>query len=94
MEDEMAVYMVERNLAGIAMDDLAGAQKAAVAKAQEFAEGGTPVRYIRSVFTPESGRCLCMFEAEKAADVADLNREAQLPFETVTEVLDLPPAAV
>ena len=30
----MSVYMVERNLKGISMEDLAGAQKAAIATAE------------------------------------------------------------
>ena len=89
----MTVYMVERNLKGISMEDLAGAQKAAISKAEEFSSRGMPARYLRSVFTPEDGRCLCLFEAENASDVEALNREAQLPFERVTEALDLTPAA-
>ena len=89
----MTVYMVERNLKGITMEDLAGAQKLAIAKADEFRRRGTAARYIRSVFTPEDGRCMCLFEAESAADVEALNREAELPFEKVVEALDLTPAA-
>lgn len=89
----MTVYMVERNLKGIAMEDLAGAQKAAISKAAEFSDRGKPTRYLRSTFVPEDGRCLCLFEAENADDVEALNREAQLPFERVTEALDLSPAA-
>ncbi len=89
----MTVYMVERNLKGIAMEDLAGAQKAAISKAEEFSSRGKPARYLRSVFTPEDGRCLCLFEAENADDVEALNREANLPFERVIEALDLQPAA-
>jgi hypothetical protein len=93
MEESMTVFMVERNLKGISMEDLAGAQKAAISKAEEFSGRGTPARYIRSVFTPGDGRCMCLFEAENAGDVEALNREAQLPFDRVTEALDLAPAA-
>jgi len=89
----MTVYMVERNLKGISMEDLAGAQKAAISKAEEFSGRGTPARYLRSVFTPEDGRCMCLFEAANANDVEAINREANLPFDRVTEALDLTPAA-
>jgi hypothetical protein len=89
----MTVYMVERNLKGIAMENLAEAQKAAISKAEEFSGRGKPARYLRSVFAPGDGRCLCLFEAENAGDVEALNREAQLPFDRVTEALDLTPAA-
>ena len=68
----MTVYMVERNLKGIAMDDLAGAQKLAIATAQDMTREGTPVRYIRSTFAPEDGRCMCLFEAGSAGDVQRL----------------------
>jgi hypothetical protein len=44
----MTVYMVERNLKGIAMSDLVAAQRAAISTASAYAANGTPIRYIRS----------------------------------------------
>ena len=88
----MTVYMVERDLKGISMDDLAGAQKAAIAKAAEMRAGGTDMRYIRSTFAPEDGRCMCLFEARSAGDVRRLNDEAGLPYRNVVEAMDLTPA--
>lgn len=87
----MSVYMVERSLKGISMEDLAGAQNAAIAKAGEMTAAGTSVKYIRSTFAPEDGRCLCLFEADSDADVKRLNDEAGLPYHTVVEALDLTP---
>lgn len=87
----MTVYMVERNLKGISMDDLAGAQKAAMETAHEMSAGGDAIRYIRSTFAPEDGRCLCLFEGVSAEQVCRLNRKAGLPFERVVEALDLTP---
>jgi len=87
----MTVYMVERNLKGIAMSDLAGAQKLAIATAQEMTREGTPVRYIRSTFAPEDGRCMCLFEAGSAGEVKALNDRAKLPYSHVVEALDLTP---
>jgi Nickel responsive protein SCO4226-like len=87
----MTVYMVERNLKGIAMGDLAAAQKAAIKTAQDYTAGGTPVRYIRSVFTPADGCCMCLFEANSAEDVKRLNDDAKLPYSQVVEALDLTP---
>ena len=76
----MTVYMVERDLKEIAMEDLAGAQKAASAKAAEMRDGGTDIRYIRSTFAPGDGRCMCLFEAGSEADVKRLNDDAGLPY--------------
>ena len=52
----MSVYMVERNLKGISMEDLAGAQEAAIATAAAMSQEGEPISYIRSTFAPEDGR--------------------------------------
>lgn len=87
----MTVYMVERNLKDIAMDDLAAAQKLAIQTSREYSAKGTPMRYIRSTFAPEDGRCMCLFEAGNAEDVKRLNDEAKLPYLNVVEALDLTP---
>ncbi len=87
----MTVYMVERSLKGISMDDLGGAQKAAIGKAEEMTAAGTDVRYIRSTFAPDDGRCMCLFEAPSEADVKRLNDEAGLPYDRIVEALDLTP---
>ncbi len=87
----MAVFMVERDLKGIGMDDLAGAQKAAIAKADELSGAGTPVRYIRTTFAPEDGRCMCLFEAAAGDDVKRLNDEAGLPYHRIVPAMDLTP---
>jgi hypothetical protein len=87
----MSVYMVERDLKGIAMNDLAAAQRLAIKTANEYSAKGTPVRYIRSTFAPEDGRCMCLFEAGNAEDVKRVNDEAKLPYWRVVEALDLTP---
>lgn len=87
----MTVYMVERNLKGIAMSDLAAAQRLAISTAQSYAANGTPMRYIRSTFAPEDGCCMCLFEARSASDVKRLNDEAKLPYSRIVEALDLTP---
>ena len=87
----MAVYMVERDLKGISMKDLAGAQKAAIGKATEMTSSGTQVRYIRSTFTPDDGRCMCLFEAGSDTDVKRLNDEVGLPYSRIVPALDLTP---
>ena len=87
----MTTYMVERSLKGISMDDLGGAQKAAIGKASEMRSAGTEISYIRSTFAPDDGRCMCLFEAGSEADVRRLNDEANIPYDRVVEALDLTP---
>lgn len=87
----MGVFMVERNLKGISMEALAAAQQAAIAQGRKMTAEGTPIRYIRSTFTPADGSCMCLFDASDAADVTRLNNEARLPYYRVVEALDLTP---
>jgi hypothetical protein len=87
----MTVYMVERSLKGIPMSDLAKAQQGAIATSQQFTADGTPVRYIRSTFVPETGACMCLFEAPGADAVKRVNEQAKIPFDRITEALDLTP---
>ena len=87
----MSVFMVERDLKGIAMEDLAAAQKAAIGKAEEMRRQGSDVRYIRTTFAPDDGRCMCLFEAGSEAEVKRLNDEAGLPYSRVVTAMDLTP---
>ena len=87
----MSVYMVERSLKGIAMNDLAAAQKAAIATSKDCSAEGTLVRYIRSTFVPDSGACMCLFEANSADAVKQVNDKAGLPYNRIVEAMDLTP---
>lgn len=88
----MAVYMVERELPGVTMDQLAAAQKAAIETGQQFTSEGKNVRYIRTTFVPNEARCMCLFEADNADLVKEVNEAAQIPFTRVIEALDLTPS--
>jgi hypothetical protein len=90
-EMQMTVFMVERNLKGISMEALAGAQQAAIATAGWMREEGILIRYIRSTFAPHDGRCMCLFEAGEEAEVRRLNDRAGIPYNGVVEALDLTP---
>jgi hypothetical protein len=87
----MPVYMVERSLPGIQMTQLAAAQKAAISTGEEMTRNGKQVRYLRSTFVPEEGRCMCLFEASDAQKVRELNDAAKIPYTRIVEALDLTP---
>jgi hypothetical protein len=87
----MAVYAVQRNLPGVTMEQLGAAQKAAIETSEKVSREGNAVRYIRSNFYPGDCRCTCLFEADDAATVERVNRDAGIPFDKVEEVLDLAP---
>ena len=87
----MSVYLVDRDLPGISMEDLAAAQQRAISTAASFREAGKPISYIRSTFVPGEAHCMCLFDSPDAAIVAELNDVAQIPYTRITEALDLTP---
>jgi hypothetical protein len=88
----MAIYMVDRDLPGVTMDQLGAAQKAAIEPGQKFTEEGKNVRYIRTTFVPGEAHCMCLFEADNADLVREVNEAAQIPFTRIVEALDLTPS--
>lgn len=86
------IYMVDRDLPGITLEQLAGAQQAAIATSEQFSAAGKSVRYIRTTFVPGEDHCMCLFEAPDAARVKEVNEAAGLPYTRVIEALDLTPA--
>jgi len=87
----MSVYMVERELPGISMDQLAGAQKAAIDTSKQFTKEGKPVEYIRSMYVPGEAKVMCLFKAENADTVREVNDAAKIPYNRVVEAMDLTP---
>ena len=86
----MSKYIVKRNVPGITMDELGQAQKLAIETCEKMTAEGTPINYIRSNYFPGDSNCFCMFEANEAKIVEKMNDDAPLPYEEVTEVIDLP----
>lgn len=87
----MSVFMVERNLKGITMDQLAAAQRRAIDTSKEFCGQGKQVRYIRTTFVPGEERSMCLFEATSPDVVKEVNEAAKIPFVRIVEALDLTP---
>jgi len=87
----MPVYMVDRELPGIKMEQLAAAQKAAIELGQKMTKDGKQVRYIRSAFVPGEAHCMCFFEAANSGLVKELNDTAKIPYKRIVEAMDLTP---
>ena len=87
----MSVYLVERDLPGITMEQLASAQKRAIIVGKELTAEGREVRYIRSTFVPGEHRCMCLFEAPNPEHVREANERAEIPFIRIIPAEDLTP---
>jgi uncharacterized protein DUF4242 len=87
----MPVYMVERDLPGVNVEQLAAAQKRAIEVGRELTEQGKQVRYLRSTFVPGENKCMCLFEASNPENVREANERAQIPFTRIVPAMDLTP---
>ena len=87
----MPVYLVERDLPGVTMEELAAAQKRAIQMGKELTAEGRQVRYIRSTFVPGEARCMCLFEAPNPQNVREANERAEIPFSRIVPAEDLTP---
>jgi muconolactone delta-isomerase len=87
----MTVFMADRDLPGITMEQLAAAQKAAIETSERWTKEGKPVRNIRSTYVPGESRCMCLFEADNKEAVREVNQAANIPFSRIVEALDLTP---
>lgn len=87
----MPMYLVDRDMPGITLQQLRAAQRRATEASARFTAEGRPVRYVRSTFVPAEARLMCLFEAPDAARVMEVNEVAQIPFLRVVEAIDLAP---
>lgn len=87
----MPVFMVERDLPGISMEELADAQKKAIQAGRELTALGRQVRYIRSTFVPGDSKCICLFEAASSELVREANERGHIPFTRIVPAEDLTP---
>jgi hypothetical protein len=87
----MPVFMVERDLPGISLEELATAQKRAIQMGKELTAEGRQVRYIRSMFVPGESKCMCLFEASNPDHVREANERAHIPFTRIVAAEDLTP---
>ena len=85
----MPMYLTERHLPGITLEQLEVIQKTTIEMSQRYTAEGKPVRYLLSLFVPSESHCLSLFEAENAALVRDVNEAAQIPFTRILEAIDL-----
>ena len=75
----MAVYMVERDLPGVTMDQLAAAQKAAIDTGRQFTEEGKNVRYILTTGMRDFSMRTLSCDEKAGADSAKKSTPAPQP---------------
>jgi hypothetical protein len=77
------VFVVERYLPGLDRDALRHSLEQLEPTVAQMRGEGTPIRYLGSTILLEDEACLCQFEAHSAADVAEANRRAGIPYHRI-----------
>ena len=84
------VYVVERYLPGLSRSDLLRGLLR-LEQAGEKAERDAEVRYLDSTIVLRDEACFCRFEAPSSDAVAEVNRQAGLPFDRIVPAVTVHP---
>lgn len=90
----MPLFAVERDLSQTPPERLRTDLKGLVAACARLKGVGKRVRYISSAVFPAEARGLCLFGAEQAQWIHEVNEAAGLPYSRIFAVLDLTPTGV
>jgi hypothetical protein len=85
----VAMFLVFRDLPGVTRDQYSAAQQAIADAAERASPVGRDVSYVGGYFLTGAGRAVCVFGAESASDVADINRRAGVSFTEVLAAVEL-----
>ena len=82
-----ARYLVELSPPDGGFDDIHSLGARSRAASEELSRRGTAVRFLRSVFLPEDGSCLLVFEAASGEAVTEACKRAAIGVGRVSETL-------
>jgi len=84
------VELERPELLGVEIKALADRSRAVAA---EMRGEGASLRYLRTIYVPEDGRCFLLFEGGSAVEVGEAGRRAGLAPSAVVEALKLEASA-
>jgi hypothetical protein len=84
------VYVVERYLPGLSRSELLRGLLR-LEQVSEVAERGAEVRYLDSTIVLRDEACFCRFEGPSSDAVAEVNRQAGLPFDRIVPAVTVHP---
>ncbi len=90
----MTLYAVERDLSRISFEDFRAAQEKVITLCGRLRRQGKRIRFISSVVDPAQARELCLFGAEGAELVSQVNEACGFAYTRVFPVLDQTPGYV
>jgi hypothetical protein len=85
----MPLYLVERVLPGATMEQVEGLHATLERACSLARKHGTPITYLRSLYTPGESRCRCLFAAPSAEAVRELNDTGGLTYSRIVVAVEL-----
>ncbi len=85
------VYVVERYLPGLVHLELLRSLHELKRVANDSRSEEARVRYLGSTIVPGDEACFCEFDGPSAAAIAEVNRQAGLPFDRIVPALIVGP---
>jgi hypothetical protein len=82
-------FVVERFWPGVTLGQLEAALERAAIVGGALDDEGRHVTHAHCTLIPEDETVVCVFEAETAQDVAELNRRAEFSFDRIAEAVSL-----
>ena len=93
-DTDRRLFLVEHDLRGLSPWQLATVYRALDEAVRRENQRGRQIRYVQRIFSPDDGRCLCLFEAEHPGLVRSVNDTAQFPLARIVSVTSTVPAVV
>ena len=90
----MPSYVVERYRSRSDPDSLPAVADRLAAGARHVSQEGTSVRYVETIFLPGDETCLYTFEAESAADVRAVLRQAGIEVDRIVPAEQIEPREI
>lgn len=90
-DEHLDTFLVERYWPGVEVESMRAGEGRLRSVVERLGIEGNPVRYVRSLIVPAEGVVFSVFVGRSAADVAEANRQAEVPFDRIVRAFEIGP---
>jgi hypothetical protein len=87
--ERLATFLVERYWSGVDERAMQAGEGRLLEAVELLRREGVQIRYVRSLLVPGDGVVFSVFAGRSAADVAAVNRQADVPFDQIVDVIEI-----
>jgi hypothetical protein len=89
--ERLDTFLVERYWPGVEEESMRVGEVRLRSVVARLEREGNPVRYLRSLIVPADGVVFSLFVGRSAVDVAEANRQAEVPFDRIVRAIEIGP---